>query len=161
GGIGKTRLMDEIASSGRRLGVPVMTSAASPTHPVAFGALAAALRSFLRSRAASELPSVAPFDAGLRLVLPEWRPDVDAAAADLSASQLHLLALEGIVRLVGAIAEDRGAVLAIDDLHFADAETIDAVRYLVEAGVPGTVVVVALRPGESAMLDDAVAILVR
>jgi DNA-binding CsgD family transcriptional regulator len=159
-GIGKSRLLHEIAASATRAGIPLMTGAASPTHPVAFGVLASALRSFLRARGTDRLPSVAPYDEGLRLVVPEWGAS-GSTATDLSASQLHLLALEGVVRLVGAVAEERGVVLELDDLHLADAETIDAVRYLVEAGPPGTVVVGALRPHESADVDDTVAMLVR
>ena len=45
---------------------------------------------------------MAPFDRGLALVLPEW--PVPEEALELDGPQLHLLALEGIARLVAGIA---------------------------------------------------------
>jgi len=49
GGVGKTRLLGEIANESRRLGLVVMTGRAPVTTPVAYGVVAEALRSWLRS----------------------------------------------------------------------------------------------------------------
>ena len=76
---------------------------------------------------------MAPFDAGLRLVLPEWPGDI-AAEPTLSDGQMRLLALEGVVKLVQDIAAaGRGAVMLLDDLHAADPESLEAIRYLATA----------------------------
>ena len=113
GGVGKTRLLAEVAAESRQLGLAVMAGRSPVTTPVAFSVLAEALRSWLRGHGI-ETP-MAPFDAGLRLVLPEWPGDA-AAASGLSASQLRLLALEGVVRLVQEIAAtSHGAVLLLDE----------------------------------------------
>src|SRR5438874_4962819 len=103
GGVGKTRLLAELAAASRQLGVAVLSGRAPVTTPVAFSVVAEALRSWLRAQPA--VASLPPFDAGLRLVLPEWPGDADSPTG-LSDAQLRLLALEGIVRLVARIAGD-------------------------------------------------------
>jgi predicted ATPase len=78
---------------------------------------------------------MSPLDRGLRLVLPERPGATDDS--DLSAAQLRLLALEGIVRLVRDIAaKNGGAVVLLDDLHAADPESLEAIRYLARAVRP-------------------------
>jgi predicted ATPase/DNA-binding NarL/FixJ family response regulator len=151
GGVGKTRLVAEIATASRRLGLPVLSGRAPVTTPVAFSVVAEALRSWLRSN--SEIGPMPPYDAGLRLVLPEWQADADAVTG-LSDAQLRLLALEGVVRLVQRIAETRGgALVLLDDLHAADADSIEAVRYLATAAPPGVLLVGALRSREGSLAE--------
>jgi hypothetical protein len=70
-----------------------------------------------------------PFDRGLGLVLPEW--PVVATPAELEPGQRRLLALEGVVHLLRAvIATTPGAVLIADDLHAADPESTQTIRYV-------------------------------
>jgi DNA-binding CsgD family transcriptional regulator len=91
------------------------------------------------------------FDRGLRLVLPEW-PAV--GSADSGPSQLRVLALEGIVRLLRHVAATAGAAVFItDDLHVADPESLEAVRYIATAHVGRLALLGALRPGESSEAD--------
>src|SRR4051812_12524028 len=97
GGVGKTRLLAEVAAEGRQLGVAVMSGRSPVATPTAFSVIAEALRSWLRAHPAND--SMGPFDAGVRLVLPEW-PGDRASGAGLTDAQLRLLALEGVVRLV-------------------------------------------------------------
>src|SRR5262245_63196075 len=73
GGIGKTRLLGEISAEGRRSGTAVVFGRAPITTPVAFGLVAEALRSWLRAH--TPAIELSPFDAGLKLVLPEWPAD--------------------------------------------------------------------------------------
>ena len=153
GGIGKTRLLAEAAAAGRRHGLGVLTGRAPITTPVAFSVVAEALRSWLRGHPPPVTAS--PFDRGLGLVLPEWPRPSDGA--DLSAAQLGLLALEGIVGVVRHIAQaNKGAVVLLDDLHAADPESLEAVRYLASAAVEGIAVIGALRSNEVAVADDLV-----
>ena len=161
GGVGKTRLLHEAAASARRTGVAVLAGRAPIISPPAFSVISEALRSWLRGH---ELPPLrSPYEQGLQLVLPE-RIDERAAAAslDMSPSQLQLLALEGIIELVREIVAASGAaVVLLDDLHAADPETLEAVRYLASASIEGTVVVAALRPGEGRLSDELVRLLDR
>src|SRR6266446_2108148 len=73
GGVGKTRLLAEVAAESRQLGLAVMAGRSPVTTPVAFSVVAEALRSWLRGHRADRL--MPPYDAGLRLMLPEWPSD--------------------------------------------------------------------------------------
>jgi len=148
GGIGKTRLLNEAAQEARRRGVPVLVGRASVAVPVSFGMIAESLRSWLRGKG-TPAPSV--YDAGLRLMLPEW--PAPAASSGLNDSQLRLLALEGLVDVVRGIAAPRGVVVVLDDLHYADAESLEAFRYLASASLDGVVVIAAARQHESTPSD--------
>ncbi len=152
GGIGKTRLLGEASSYARRSGLGVLAGRASIPSPAPFGVVAEALRSWLRGHPP---PDLGPFDRGLRMVLPEWADESEPA--DLDAGQRRLLALEAVVRLIGQIAaSSRGAVIVLDDLHAADPESLEAVRYLASASVSGVTIIGALRPGESDLADGVV-----
>ena len=50
----------------------------------------------------------------------------------------------------------RGALLVLDDLHAADPDSLEAIRYVASARVDGLAVVAALRPAESAVADEVV-----
>jgi DNA-binding NarL/FixJ family response regulator len=155
GGVGKTRLLTETGAASRRLGLAVLAGRAPITAPVAFSVVAEALRSWLRGHPTEENERAAPtpFDQGLRLVLPEW-PDPEDRA-DLTEAQVRLLALEGVVQLVREIAAANGAaVVLLDDLHAADPDSLEVARYLSAAAIEGTVVVGALRAGESPLADE-------
>jgi DNA-binding CsgD family transcriptional regulator/tetratricopeptide (TPR) repeat protein len=151
-GIGKTRLLGAVIEDARRNGLTVGSARASSNTPIAFGLMAEAFRSALRGRNIERAP-LAPFAAGLRLVLPEW--PIDAQSTGLSDAQLHLLAVEGLVVLAREIARSEGMLLALDDLHAADAESLDALYYLVRSRVEGVLVVGATRPGEPEFASNA------
>jgi len=153
GGIGKTRLLHEAMLEARRKGMAVLVGRASAAAPLSFGVIAEALRSWLRVEPNVPRPP-AVYDRGLRLILPEWT--ADEAAAGLSDTQVRLLALEGLVALVTGMTSDRRVAIFIDDLHAADAESVEALRYLVSAGVDGVTVVAASRRGEEALVDGVV-----
>jgi DNA-binding CsgD family transcriptional regulator/tetratricopeptide (TPR) repeat protein len=153
GGVGKTRLLAEVAAESRQLGLAVMAGRSPVATPVAFSVLAEALRSWLRANDGDR--AMPPFDAGLRLVLPEW-PGA-ATAGGLSDAQLRLLALEGVVRLVQDIAAStRGAVLLLDDLHAADPDSLEAIRYLAAASAKRVLIVGALRSREGMLPEQVV-----
>lgn len=149
GGIGKTRLLAETVLEARRRGMAVLVGRASLGAPLAFGVIAEALRSWLRGARVALEPSV--FGPGLRLIVPEW-PSAGSGAG-LSDAQLRLLGFEGLVDVLRRAGGDRGLLLAIDDLHAADAESLEAVRYVASAALPGVAVLAAARPGEAALAD--------
>jgi class 3 adenylate cyclase/tetratricopeptide (TPR) repeat protein len=157
GGIGKTRLLTETLTEARRRGLVVLLGRASTTAPVTFGVVAEALRTWRRSSPGTRPSSV--YDPGLRLILPEW-PVADAAGG-LTDSQVRLLAHEGLVDLMRGIASDRGVLLAVDDVHAADPESVEALRYLISAGLDGVAVVGTSRAAESAVADRVMDALAR
>jgi len=154
GGVGKSRLLSETVAHARQRGLDVLAGRARVTTRAPFGVIAEALRSWLRAHPATLTNS--PFDHGLRLVLPEW----DAPAGepnDLSGAQLRLLALEGVVVLLRQIARaGRGALLTLDDLHLADADSMEVLQYVSAAGIDGLAIVAALRRHESEVGDEYV-----
>jgi DNA-binding CsgD family transcriptional regulator len=154
GGVGKSRLLSESVATAHQLGLGVALGRAPVSAAAPFSVIAEALRSWLRGHPREAAGT--PFDRGLRLVLPEW-PVPDALGADLTDPQLRLLALESIVRLLRDIAQDaNGAVVVLDDLHAADPDSIEAVRYVTSAAVEGLAVMIALRPGVPGAAEDLV-----
>src|SRR5262245_7161252 len=154
GGVGKTRLLDEAVSAARQAGVAVAAARPAIAAAVPFGLIAEALRSWLRGHPVDLGRS--PFDHGLRLILPEWDVGADQLT-DLAAGQLRLLALEATVRLLTAISSSSGGVLlALDDLHAADPESLEVLRYVASAAPDGLAIVATLRPGESLIADELV-----
>ena len=151
GGVGKTRLLGEVAAQARQLGLAVLSGRSPIVSPAPFSVFTDALRSWLRGHAPST--SLAPFDRGLQLVLPEWPVPDDVV--ELDGPQLHLLAIEGIARLVAAIAaETDGVVVFLDDMHNADAASVEAMRHLARAEIGGVSIVAAMRTGEAPIADD-------
>jgi len=118
GGVGKTRLLAECTGLAHRLGIGALAGRAPIAAPTAFSVVAEALRSWLRGHtieAWGDTFDARTFDAGLRVVLPEWH--AQERAPDLSPAQLRLLALEGVVQLVRNIAaQSGGAVVVLDDV---------------------------------------------
>jgi len=160
GGVGKTRLLHEVAAASRRMGLAVMEARASATTPVAFSLVAEALRSWLRAHDGGAVDP--PFDAGLRLVLPEWPGGDGSGHAALSDAQLRLLALEGVVRVTRDIAAaSGGAVVVFDDVHTADPDSIETIRYLAAAHVEHLLIAGALRSDESVLAEQVVRNLAR
>lgn len=154
GGVGKTRLLAEAAAAARQLGVAVAAGRPLILAPPPFSLISEALRSWSRGHPLT--PTNSPFDQGLRLVLPEWETP-QGRAADLTAAQLRLLALEGIAVVLRQVTQaGRGALLILDDLHAADPDSLEVVRYVSSAAVDGLAMVGALRPGESPLADDFV-----
>jgi DNA-binding CsgD family transcriptional regulator/tetratricopeptide (TPR) repeat protein len=155
GGIGKSRLLNDAGTAARRAGIGVAAARAAISSPAPFSLVAEALRSWLRGHELRAVPP--PFDQGLRLILPEM-PAADTA--DLTDGQLRLLALEAAVRVLRDVArESNGALLALDDLHAADPDSLETIRYVAAARVEGLTIVAALRPGESALADELVRVL--
>lgn len=156
GGIGKTRLLNEAVLDARRRGAAVLLARASVASPLSFGVVAEALRSWLRTQVGERRPP-SVYDQGLQLILPEW--PVHEPTAGLTDSQIRLLALEGLTDLLRAVGSGRGVVVVIDDLHAADAESIETLRYVVSAGVAGVGVIAASRAGESELADHLMEVL--
>ena len=124
-GLGKTRLLDELATS--LVGVRVGRASASPLERhLPYVPLAAALRNALAE---------VPVDGQLLPGLGRSSADRHGSAGGLA----DLDALEAVVELIGAHAP---LVLLIDDLQWADASTIAALSYLRRrcSGVPAAFV---------------------
>jgi len=137
-GVGKSRLVEELAGHARDRGLTVLLGRAVAGGG-GYRVVAEALAATLRDPAALAGPRLQPFRAALRLLL----------ATDASCGGGGGLGVDPTVVLgegVLAMLEARGpAVLVLEDLHWADADTLDLVTYLVGAlgGLPLLLVVTA------------------
>ena len=129
-GGGKSRLAGEFADRvrGRALvlagGCVELTAGGLPYAP-----FAAALRELVRERGAAEVAALLPGQAGdeLAALLPGF--GVPPAGADPQTARVRLF--EMLLALLEALAEDRPAVLVVEDVHWADRETCDLLSFLV------------------------------
>ena len=128
-GAGKSRLAREVIDGGRARGAEVLFGRAVPGATVPHRPLAEALLAAYRSSPPPAAPELAGFTGHLARLLPHWAAHPAGGGAEASSILLH----EGIVRLLSWSGRGRGAVLVLEDLHWADAETLDAVDYFADA----------------------------
>jgi DNA-binding CsgD family transcriptional regulator len=127
-GIGKSRLAQVAADEGERRGFRVLRGRAVPAAtPIAYRALAEALSSVVRTDPTFGPPELAPFRRALAHLIPEWRAG-SASSADDSVIALA----EAVLRLLRALAGDTGSLVILEDLHWADPETLTIVEYLAD-----------------------------
>lgn len=125
-GVGKSRLLRELIDEADRCNVPVFAGrAVEATSPLPFRALTEALFSHLRRPEWRNRPALEPFQSALARLAPGWAPGA-RDAVDAST----IVVGEAVLRLLGVAGERRGALLVLEDLHWADPETIDVVEYL-------------------------------
>lgn len=125
-GVGKSRLARELVASARRRGLSVLVGRAMDScTPSAFGPFVEAFLSYFRGSAPPPFPELDPFKPVLARLIPHWTP-----AARTSPEESLIVLAEAIVRLLAAIAAKRGCLLILEDLHWADPETLAIVDYL-------------------------------
>lgn len=153
-GIGKSRLVREFASRVRQSGGVVLVGRGSPAAAdVPLRPLREALLTADRSglRPSEDLE---PFLPALGAVVPDW-----SGSADPAADRGTIVLAEGVLRLMAewSTSPQTATVLVIEDLHWADPETLKLVEYLADnlAGQPAQVVV-TLREAEAGAGTDLV-----
>jgi len=146
-GIGKSRLADEaIAEAGRR-DLWVLSGRASATgRAVPYQSLSGAVLSGLRSRPRLDVSETPGLQAGLATLLPGF---FEGPAVEPSPVLLG----ETVLRLVSAVAGREGALVVLEDLHWACGDTLAVTEYLADnAATERLLVLGTLRP-EGAALD--------
>lgn len=127
-GIGKSRLIEVIASDAVRHGLPVLRGRAVQTPtPAAYRPLTEAIASAVRAGATPDAAELGPFRAILGRLIPEWRVDEQA-----KLDESLVAVAEGVLRFLRATAGDHGGLLVLEDLHWADPETLTIVEYLAD-----------------------------
>ncbi len=138
-GMGKSRLVREaLDGSGRPVLVGRCAPGAAPWRALVEIALAG-----LRSGADAAAASVAVFRPALSALLP-----IGDVTAEPIAGRSPLVLAEGILRLLATIGPTMGpAVVVIEDLHWADADTLAVVEYLLDHAADAPLaLVVTVRP---------------
>jgi predicted ATPase len=152
-GIGKTRLVTEWAALARRRGFVELVGRAidggGPLRPVA-----QALMEAVRDHTLLESAQLRPFRAALSRVLPGFPADEPVDSIVDPAVVLG----EGVLRLLRSVGGS-GTLLVLEDMHWADPDTIALLDYLGGALSTSRVVVAATvrddSPGSSVMRDLA------
>jgi DNA-binding CsgD family transcriptional regulator len=125
-GIGKSRLIRETARAAASRGLPVLAGrAVAGGVPAPFRPFAEALAAAGRTGRLSGSQELDPFRPVLGRLIPQWRRET---AADDSPVFLG----EAVLRLLRVLAPKTGCVLVLEDLHWADRETLALLEYLAD-----------------------------
>ena len=126
-GIGKSRLASELAAEARAQGATVLAGRAVPTSvSIPYRPLTEALLLALRKRAIPDDPSLTPWLPALRAMIPTIADPRGDGHGDYAAPVRG----EAVLQLLRRLAGDAGLLLVLEDLHWADPDTLAVVEYL-------------------------------
>lgn len=149
-GVGKSRLVDAAARAARERGAAVLSGrAARSSTPTPLRPFGEAMLAWLREHELPQHPALAPFRPSLARLAPQLGVD----PAGEQGTSLLLLG-EGLLRL-GTHLPGTATVLVLEDLHWADPETLAVVEYLGDnlENVP-MLVIATVRTEESGSVDE-------
>lgn len=149
-GIGKTSLIAELLVRADERGYRTLSGrAAEFESDLPFAVFVDALERPLASLEHEGLGLSGEEIGLLASVFPSLAPSSARQRAVASADERHHL-LRTLRSLLGSLADERPVVLALDDLHWADAASVDLVCHLLHRGLEGPVLLVlASRPAQS------------
>jgi DNA-binding CsgD family transcriptional regulator len=128
-GIGKSRLAREIADHARNRGVVAAVGRAVPGGAsTPYRPLAEALLQALRGRALPPDRDLAAWLPALGAIVPTLGGDASTEPATLTAA----IRGEAVIRLLAALADPDGLVIVLEDLHWADPDTLAVTEYLAD-----------------------------
>jgi DNA-binding CsgD family transcriptional regulator len=126
-GVGKTRLACELAERASARGYAVLTGrAAQSSHPVPLRPVIEALIGVARTMPMPDDPALAQYRPALAAVVPGW-----SGGAEREPEISPLILGEALLRLLTALP-GRGTLLVLEDLQYADPETLAIVEYLAD-----------------------------
>ncbi|MFC4116395.1 AAA family ATPase [Nonomuraea zeae] len=126
-GIGKSRLLAAAAGLAREAGLAVLTGWSTEG-----GGTYRSVAQALAGRPGGGPPpeELRPYRATLGRLLPEWAEPGDAPPPHVDPV---LVLGEGLLRLLRATGGENGCLLVLEDVHWADADTLALVEYLATA----------------------------
>ncbi|GAC1543518.1 MAG: AAA family ATPase [Acidimicrobiales bacterium] len=129
-GIGKSRLCRELIDGApgegflSLVGRALPSSVSSPYRPIAELVLQATrVRGFPLDE-----PALAPWLPAIRTIVPLPGVPIDEVGEDVSST----LRGEALLRLFGWLSNDCGLLIVFEDLHWADADTLELIEYLAD-----------------------------
>ncbi|WP_182481251.1 helix-turn-helix transcriptional regulator [Nocardioides immobilis] len=146
-GAGKSRLARDAAASATGSGMTVVAGRGLPgPTPSPYRPLIEAFAAPFRDGTLLVDRDLAAVRARLGRLLPDWAGTPETAPG-LDASESPLVLAEAVARLLRWLGREDGCLLLLEDLHWADVETLDIVDYLADAVVDLPVLlIVTLRP---------------
>jgi DNA-binding CsgD family transcriptional regulator/tetratricopeptide (TPR) repeat protein len=123
-GIGKSRLTRELASTARSSGSVVGVGRAVPSGATTpYRPLTEAVLNLLRDRPPPSDPDLVPWLGAIGGIVPMLaQKETIEASSPMQA--------EALIRLLSHMADPTGLVLVLEDLHWADSDTLGIVEYL-------------------------------
>jgi DNA-binding CsgD family transcriptional regulator/tetratricopeptide (TPR) repeat protein len=126
-GIGKSRLASELAAEARARGATVLAGRAVPTGAsIPYRPLTEALLQALRERVFPDDPGLTPWLPALRAVV----PTIGRSEGDGRGDHAAPVRGEAVLQLLRRFAGSAGLLLVLEDLHWADPDTLAVVEYL-------------------------------
>jgi DNA-binding CsgD family transcriptional regulator/tetratricopeptide (TPR) repeat protein len=155
-GVGKTRFVTE----GLRGTLSVWGACLPLTEKLPFLPVAEALDALSRlddgALLAGALAAIPPYaQAAAARLLPHLQP-ADATPGTRSMGGQRERILSGVAELLAAVARRSGLAVVIEDLHWADAATLDFLTFLARTGRADAVTVVATVRSDETPLEPAV-----
>ncbi|MGH7318460.1 MAG: ATP-binding protein [Candidatus Rokuibacteriota bacterium] len=117
----------DLTERARAAGVRVATGrAVEGASQFSFRPFGEALLAVVREHGPPGDPDLVPFHGVLSAFVPAW------AREESRPAEPSLVLLEGIHRLLRALSKQHGLLLVLEDLHWADVDTLGAVEYLAD-----------------------------
>jgi DNA-binding CsgD family transcriptional regulator len=143
-GVGKSRLAREVCDRASERGFHVVSGrAVESASPLPFRPVTEALMKIARTESVPQAPEIDDYRPALATLVPVWgRPAADGEAEIspliLGEALIRLLSLYGGPGSGGSGSGGLGTVLRLEDIHWADPETLAIVHYLADnlAGKP-------------------------
>lgn len=149
-GIGKSRLASEAIAVAATRGFFTLTGRATQSSvPVPFRPISEALLGAARAGIVPDAPGIADYRAALGTLVPEWsRP------GDSEAEVSPVIFGEAILRIL-SLPGSPGGMLVLEDLQWADPETVAILEYLIDniRSAPVACVITMQDGAPSAALD--------
>jgi DNA-binding CsgD family transcriptional regulator len=128
-GVGKTRLVAEAAEAARKRGLAVLVGRSTPVDRLSpLRPLSEALLNGLRDRRPPDDADLAPYLPALGRLVPHWA----AGLAFPAVPSPPVVLAEAILRVLRWLSPERGTVLVLEDMHWADGETLAVLKYLAD-----------------------------
>ena len=129
-GMGKTRLATELQQRARQIGMTVLWGGSSEADlELPYLPFVEALGNHLSGRALEEIGRrLGPVRRELAHLFPQLEPD--SLPPDVESMQGKLRLFEAILVLLTLLADGHGLLLVIEDLHWADASTLELLDYM-------------------------------
>ncbi len=126
-GIGKSRLASELAAEAQERGATVLAGRAVPTSgSIPYRPLTEALQQALRERTFPDDPGLTPWLLALRAMI----PTIADPRGDGHSEHTAPVRGEAVLQLLQRLAGATGLLLVLEDLHWADPDTLAIVEYL-------------------------------
>ncbi|MBB6034128.1 ATP-binding protein [Phytomonospora endophytica] len=147
-GIGKSRILAEFAASlGARVRVVTGACAELSGEGLPYAPFVAVARRLIRELGAETVTRALPGPSALA----RWFPRLGDPAVEGGKHRLY----EEVLTLVELAAEDRPLVVAVEDVHWADASTRELLAFLARnLSVPGVLLAATSRPGVGPLLSE-------